>query len=486
MLKIINEIANKTVEQFTRGVTSGCQQIIPGTGRSPETRVDDNTLVELNVSWANICADRISKRVAQVPLRLYAMRPQGGQAIRAPHRVLSEKERKALVKYNGVLGGSRVSRFKSHQAIQAADVVEITEHPFLDLYHNMNPWFDNFEVIEETQQFIDTTGDGYWMMDFDPITGLPSALWSMQSQKVAIVPDKNNFIAGYLFGCDPVGKRPGPDTVGLLPKNVVHFRRPNLRDQYYGMGCLEAAIGAHMLNREQQQYNRALNKNMGVPSLIATFKDTTVGGGSLKKVRNMLDKTLRGTDKAGRSFVTTGDMDIKVVGLSQREMSFLEGQKWTRLEICDAYGVPLALVDTENVNRANAEAANYQFEAFTVKPRLQKIADKINSQIIPWYDEPRIFVAFDENVPEDNAFELRRTIELFGGSITKRNEARASQGLTLLTPEEGGDDFIVIGGSTTNDNSGSNEDQEDPNAEEMEEIRRNMRDLQERQARIEG
>jgi HK97 family phage portal protein len=251
------------------------------------------------------------------------------------------------------------------------------------------------------------------------------------------------------------------------------------------MGCLEASIMAHQLNREQQNYNIALNKNMGVPSLIATFKDTTVGDGSLKKVRNMLNKTLQGVDKAGRSFVTTGDMDIKVVGLSQREMSFLEGQKWTRLEICDAYGVPLALVDTENVNRANAEAANYQFEAFTIKPRLQKIADKINSQIIPHYDEPRIFVAFDENVPEDAAFELRRTIELFGGSVTKRDEARASQGLPLLGPENGGDDFIVIGGSSTTENEQANEPDEE-NTEEMEEMRRLIRNLQERQAKIEA
>lgn len=438
MLKLINRFAKKTLDQYSRGI-SGCQTIIPGQGATPLT-LNDNTLVNMNVSWAYICAERLSKRVAQIPLRLYATRAVGEQKFKTPHiRPLGPLERIKLY--------SRLPTLKSHQAITAQDVVEITQHPFIDLLNNMNGWHDQFETFEETQQFIDTTGDGYWMKDRDKFTGLPTSLWLMPSQNVAIVPSKTKFIAGYLFGCDPESKRPTKDTIGLLPENVVHFRRPNLKDPRYGMGCLEAVVLAHELNQEAQRYNKALNKNMGVPSIIATFKDATAGDMTINKFKRTLNKVMQGVDKAGRTFVTTGEMDIKVVGLSQREMSFLNGQRWTRTEICDAYGVPLALVDTENVNRANAEAATYQFEAFAIKPRLKKLSDKINSGIIPDYNEPRIFCAFDENVPEDNTFELERTIKLFVNSVTTRDEARASQNLPLLGPENGGDDFIVIGGA---------------------------------------
>ena len=85
-------------------------------------------------------------------------------------------------------------------------------------------------------------------------------------------------------------------------------------------------------------------------------------------------------------------------------MAFLQGRKWTREEICNCYGVPISKLTTDNVNRANAESGDYSYMKDTILPRLKKIEQKLNEQLLPMYDD-RLFCAFDNPVPADKHYD---------------------------------------------------------------------------------
>jgi hypothetical protein len=111
--------------------------------------------------------------------------------------------------------------------------------------------------------------------------------------------------------------------------------------------------------------------------------------------------------------------------------------------MANAFDIPISTISTENVNKANAQAGNEQYARRAIMPRLRRIEDRLNRDLIPFYNEPRIFCAFDNAVPEDQEFELKRSLELGKGGVATRNEVRAMQGLPpdLIR----GDEYIQAG-----------------------------------------
>lgn len=376
-------------------------------------------LVERYRGWVYIAASRNATSVASVPLRLYATVDQGQPMPRsrsgAPGRVLKSHEKRLLI--DDLAKRKRVSQ----RILRAEDIVEIYDHPFLDLINQPNKFRSGFEFFEETSIFLDITGDSYWQIEFNKSLGIPQNLYLLPSQYVKIVPSKTKFIEKYLFGNTI-------DPIPLTDKEVVHFRVPNPNDQLYGLGCLEAAIQAVTNYESMDGYEVALNKNMAVPGTVVSYKGN-LKHADIPKLEADWNKAMRGLRNSGKTKVTSQEFDIKEVGFSPREMGFLQGRKWSRLEIADAFDVPVSLLDTENVNKANAQAGNEQYARTAIAPRLQRIEDRINDEIIPFYNEPRIFAAFDNPVPEDREFLSKQANEGFKNNLITRNEGRKLLGL---------------------------------------------------------
>lgn len=89
---------------------------------------------------------------------------------------------------------------------------------------------------------------------------------------------------------------------------------------------------------------------------------------------------------------------------------------------CNALGQNLAMYSQE-ANRANADAAFAEFARNAVRPRLKKIEQKINEKLMPRYDG-RLFVMFDNPVPEDKAFILEERVKNVQTGITSINYER--------------------------------------------------------------
>jgi len=93
---------------------------------------------------------------------------------------------------------------------------------------------------------------------------------------------------------------------------------------------------------------------------------------------------------------------------------------------------------SENVNRANAEAGDYTFARWLIKPRLTRIKNKLNEQLLPMFPKATgVEIDFDEIVPE--TVEMKKGLAESGvkaGWMTI-NEARKLNNLDLLPPKMG-------------------------------------------------
>lgn len=385
------------------------------------------TSIEHYRHWVYICSQRNGAAVAEVPLRLYAARGTGQTKSRALARTLSKAERKKLFDRNPYLKSNVYAR-------TAEDIEEIIVHPFNELIRNINDYRNQYETFEETTIFNDVTGNAYWAIETNAM-GVPSALYLLPSQNVWIVPGKEQFIKAYLYG------RNKQDAQVFAPEDIVHFREANPQNLWYGMGKVEASYPSVVQYETMQEYEVAMNKNMGVPPIVVQYTGGTMSEDDIREAEEGWNRILQGIRNSGKTKVTTEDFNVKEIAAKPREMGFLNGRKWTRLEIADAFGVPIALLDTENVNRANADAALYQYQKFTISPKLMKFAETINAQLIPKYNEPRLFCAFDENVPENEEFKLKQDDTYVKNGAVTINEVRATLN---LDPVEWGDEPLQM------------------------------------------
>jgi len=409
----------KSLATFSKGTRAATQYL--GTPPIVRPEVNDQLLINHYQSWAYTCATKNASFVASTPLRLYATRAQGEQPSRQPARRLSMAERMELARHNKSIAQS--ARFKA-----AVDVEEIIVHPFLGLLDNINEWRDQYETFEETQLFMDITGDSYWYISYSGL-GVPESIYLLPSQAVKIIPDKQKFIKGYLYGHNKL------DQQVLRPEEVIHFRTPNPRDQWYGMGCLEACFRAVQQYEAMEDYDAAMNVNMGIPGLLISYEGDLTNE-QIAELETDWNKALAGNRKAGKIKVATSKFGVHEIGKSPRDMGYLQGRKWSRDEICAAFGVPVDLVANDNSNRATSLIAFNTYMTTGILPRLRRIEDKLNANLMPLYNEPRLFCAFDDPRQESEEVKVKNAADLVAAQIITRNEARAKFGLSPLTDEE--------------------------------------------------
>jgi len=344
------------------------------------------------------------------------------------------------------------------------DVVEVTEHPFLDLLRNVNPYMNSRELRLITTIYLELTGNSYWYIPRNRL-GIPAEIWVLPSHQITIIPDDQKFIGGYIY-------RVGMKEVRFEPDEIVHFKYPNPEDLYYGRSPLQAAAVFVDIDEFMGTYQLTLFKNQARPDGVLKT-DAKLDRDTVELIRAEWNRLHRGVSKAGRIAILQGGLEYKPIGTTPRELDFVEGHRFVRNAVCHIFGVPPSKLGiVEDVNRANAEANDWTFQRETILPKLRLIEEKINEQILQLYDK-RLFCRFDDPTPENWERVLRERETNIKLGITTINEERAKQGLDPV--DWGHRPWLAINlmpaGSTT-----------PPKKEHTEEV--NTKDAQERREQI--
>jgi len=364
-------------------------------------------LVDMNVGIVYACVNRNVAAVAQVPLRLYVAKGRSGLRRTASTRPVEKRHKEWLFKQAGLLP----------ILSNAVDIEEVFEHPWLDLMRTANPFHNGFELLQLTEQGLELTGNNYWYL---PGTSVPEAIWPMAPHLVRILKDPVKFISGYRYGTDQANMQT------FDPSEVAHFKFPSVSSMYYGSGPLEAARVAAGLNQKFDLFEDAVIENGAAIPFFIAMKETLTDG-QFKRIDKQISRRHKGYQKAGCAGILDGDATILQTAVNPKDMQYVEGQTITREKIADIFDVPMSLLTTSDVNRSNSESGLTQYMRFAIAPRCFRIQQVINHSIMPRYDE-RLFVAYDNPVPDDKAFALaERTADLASG-VTIINEVREVAG----------------------------------------------------------
>jgi len=378
-------------------------------GRKPMNKAE---FVDQFQSWVYTCANLNAKTIAAVPIRLYVTKTGKAEKFTTISTKSVDGKGKKWLEANA--GLDRYLR-------KAEDVEEVTEHPFLDLMNNVNPFANANDLWETTSLFQDLTGEAYWYTPKKPKLGIPGEIWVIPSPFINPVPGESldNFIKGYRY-------ERGRVKVDLPIEDVIMFSFPNPKNQIQGWACVQGISDAVYINSKMYEFEKSLFENKARVSGVVTIEGN-VSEQARDRFQRTFDDKYVGAKKAGKTIVLTGGAKFNPDTMSPQELSYIEGRKLIREEICAGFDVPISALVATDVNRANAETADYRHAKNGILPRLRKIEQKLNERLIPLYDT-RLFVAFDNPVPEDKEFLLKQNQIYVDTGIVTRDEVRQEIG----------------------------------------------------------
>jgi HK97 family phage portal protein len=258
---------------------------------------------------------------------------------------------------------------------------EVSAGPVWALLDNPNPRMSKYQLWEGVVTCMDLKGNAYILQDERLSKGVPLYLWLLNPERVDIAKDRNTgeFVGYWL-------KHAGRDTEFLEPERMIHFRTFNPWDDLLGLSPLDVARLTYETEWEAIQYNRNFFANDATPGLAFVSEQRLPDVYRQQLQKELIDRR-KGTQHAHGAVLLEGGMDVKVVGLSQKDIQFLEQRKFNREEVCMIYKVPKAEVELyEDMNYATALSADRSFWKKTLIPIGVSVTAKLNRAFLGRFD----------------------------------------------------------------------------------------------------
>ena len=372
-----------------------------------------------------------ARSIAAQPLRLYASLDARG-AKQFPTKSVS----KSVQRYLKGDGSMRPAKSAMLGSNTGGDVVEIYDHPILDLLNKVSPFYDgyNFNILRKT--FLQVTGNEYLHPIMGPM-GYPVEIWVMPSQYVKIKPTRDErMIEGYEYGQQP-------NNAFFAPDEVLHNRVPDPNDPLYGRGWVAAASDAAGLLQSMDGYEKHLFENQARPDWGIFLKET-LNETQWNRMIAYLDQNLRGNRNSGRPYIFEGGSDARPLQFSPRDLSFSDGENRKVEVIAAVSGVPVTLLKANDPNLASAQVGFASYMRDTIHPYLVADAEFLNQSLLPLFGglADGLFLAYDNPVQEDEQLISGIMQQQVANGIRTINEARAELG---LDPADDGDELRVNG-----------------------------------------
>lgn len=272
------------------------------------------------------------------------------------------------------------------------------------------------------------------------------ALWPLPSTGLRAIPTGGGgrYFERFEFGPPRNAKR-------LTAEQVTYGWRPSATDWREPESALQAARLDVSVAVMQDRYDYAFLRNGARPDFLIVH-EAIDDPDERAAFRDQWNSNHRGPDNAGKpAFVESegGEggvgqaIDVKQLGLSQRDAQALERHKHKINLICMALGTPLSkLGDSSSRTFNNAGQENRNWWEDTVLPLGEELADIVNIKLAPrlgdnvgWFDWSKVPALSDRP-----ALAQIDVPKVYAQRLATKNEGRRFLGLPEV---EGGDEFLA-------------------------------------------
>lgn len=297
---------------------------------------------------------------------------------------------------------------------------EIDEHPLIDLWDHVNPFQTRYQFLLQIETYIQLVGEAFIVLEFNGL-GIPGEMWAAPPGYMKIMPSAEKYISHYEY-------ERGNIKVTLAIPEVIHIFNPNPANPYRGIGAAKAIATDLDSEIHAAKYQNKLFYNDATPRLFLEFPDLP-GVEERKRIRDEFTEVHAGWRNAYKPGFLWGGAKANTVAMTSKDMDFAGLRNVSKKLILAAYHIPESLIGASDVgSRARAEADEYIFSKYTVKPALQRLREALNEQLCPLFDDNLEFL-FTDPVPEDVKTVREQNRKDFEAGILTREEARVRIGM---------------------------------------------------------
>ena len=325
----------------------------------------------------------------------------------------------------------------------------LDNHPLQDLLDRPNPLQSNSEFFNSLFGYLLLSGNAYVLK----VGGgaQPRELHLLRPDRIVIkggnkpIPERYEYMLnGRVAETYLVDQETGFS-------ELKHIKLWNPLDDYYGCSPLSAAAVDVDQHNLASKHNINLLQNGARPSGAVIFKPKDDAGFAVNLTESQrqqlltdLNNRFAGSGNAGRPMLLEGDFDWREMGLSPKDMDFINLKHMAATDIALCFGVPSQLVGVpDSQTYSNIAEARLALYEETIIPHLRLIESDLNEWLVPMYNENLMFCYDTEAIPALSE-RKRKTYENVTSAVTAgimtRNEAREVLGLNAIS---GGDDIYI-------------------------------------------
>jgi HK97 family phage portal protein len=319
----------------------------------------------------------------------------------------------------------------------------LDKHPFLQLVRRPNRDTSQFQLIEFTQTYIELAGEAFWYLVKGKRSREPQEIYLLRPDMVDVVVDRveknpRGLVSGYVLRKDDGTKIPFDED------EVIHFKTPNPINPYRGLGVIEASATYIQTEEFASEWTKNSIFNSGRPSGIVNIKGL-MDPEQFELVKRRFKQEYSGTSNAGKTmFLTAKDgIEYQKLGMDLGEVAIKDLKDLTRDDIFQMFRVSKTMMGiTDDVNRANAREQRAVWIENVIKPKMNRIVDTLDSQLIDTWG-PNLTLTFKDPTPVWIADKVTEWTAASNKWMTT-NEIRAERNELLgsnLKDLEGGDEL---------------------------------------------
>ena len=207
--------------------------------------------------------------------------------------------------------------------IVGEDVEDVGNHEFEQRLRKPNDFMTRSFFMGFTAASMAIRGEAYWYLARAGKYLLE--LWPVPCDKIAPIKDKANYVSGYEYRA--FGKSE------IIPvERICWFRNPHPFDQWEALspiGALRLAVDGDL---NAQAWNANFwGPNNATPSSVISLPQTT-SDTDFDRIETEIKRDFQAINR--RTMITrAGDIDVKMVGISQKDAEFLASRSFARDEI---------------------------------------------------------------------------------------------------------------------------------------------------------
>ena len=267
---------------------------------------------------------------------------------------------------------------------------EIEQHPLLNLLNSPNPRQAGSAFMEAVAGYLLLSGNSYIEAVLNH-EGYPAELHPLRPDRMKIIPGPGGLPTGYEYSVSGMRKVISCDPV-TGQSCILHLKNFHPLNDWYGMSPVEAAAQSIDQHNAVAGHNLALLQNGGRPSGGLIVRPTPHSRAMSEEQRDSLRQDLRevyaGHKNAGQILVLEGDCEWREMGLSPKDLDFIEGKNLSAREIAQSYGVPPMLVGVPgDATFANYKEARFHLWEDTIIPLLEFFVAELNLWLAPIFEE---------------------------------------------------------------------------------------------------